>query len=376
MYTVYHPNPWKLTSDTAPEFRAPTRPVEFRQPDYMQKYDSDTLWYDVFFENNGHDIQLICPPLVNLKSWFCNTTMEDESGRALEKSIRHRWRLDHVTLKSADASTLSRFRFSTSQFDHTITPGQNLAKAFRGRNCLLTKVKNDRLSWIRDWASFYCRFHGVNAVLIYNNGSTEYTSQELLDTLRNVDGLDVVVVVQWDFKFGPLGLKTGYWDSNFCEMAALEHARHLFLCNADFVISCDVDELMIDAAGKSVFEHCRASEGGHISVPGRWVYCMAPDIATNDLRHVDHRHVIKNQPLICPPKWVVMPQKIDPWFQWDVHTIYPVSGPMPNVEGVEFRHFSGINTGWMKNRRVLYHPSQSSVTEDSWLNVYYDAMGW
>jgi hypothetical protein len=46
--------------------RIPPRPVEDRQEGYMESFDSDTLFYDIFADNLGRVI-LSGPPMFNLR---------------------------------------------------------------------------------------------------------------------------------------------------------------------------------------------------------------------------------------------------------------------------------------------------------------------
>ena len=52
--------------------------------------------------------------------------------------------------------------------------------AFAGRNCLMTLSRDNALDWIRDWAAFHVREHGADAVLFFDNGSTDYRPEEIL----------------------------------------------------------------------------------------------------------------------------------------------------------------------------------------------------
>ena len=79
------------------------------------------------------------------------------------------------------------------------------ANVFAGRKVLCTFSKDNRLQWIADWAEFHVRAHDANAVLFYDNASTNYMTTDLLALFRSIPGLDAAVVVPWTCKFGPPG---------------------------------------------------------------------------------------------------------------------------------------------------------------------------
>ena len=68
-----------------------------------------------------------------------------------------------------------------------------------GLNVLFTKSKDNHLSWIYDWAKFHVKHHGVTGLLIYDNGSTSYSPEDVMDSVGSIDGLESVVVVRWPF---------------------------------------------------------------------------------------------------------------------------------------------------------------------------------
>ena len=49
--------------------------------------------------------------------------------------------------------------------------------------------KNNDLAWIREWATFHQRLHGTDTVILYDNGSTAYAVDDVIETLRSVPGL-------------------------------------------------------------------------------------------------------------------------------------------------------------------------------------------
>src|SRR5665213_36842 len=62
------------------------------------------------------------------------------------------------------------------------------------------------------------------------------------------------------FKYGPQStLAQGLWDSDFYQLGAWEHARWRFLTQARSAMNTDIDELVVSARGRSVFEAAERS---------------------------------------------------------------------------------------------------------------------
>lgn len=81
---------------------------------------------------------------------------------------------------------------------------------------LTTLSKNNPLEWLREWV-VYVAEHGIDAVLIYDNGATRYEPEELLRTLAAVGGMQRACVVDWPFPYCPGGGPANRWDSDFCQ---------------------------------------------------------------------------------------------------------------------------------------------------------------
>jgi hypothetical protein len=84
-----------------------------------------------------------------------------------------------------------------------------------------------------NWIKFYKTVHHIDAVLFYDNNSDNYTLEELKEYLIKENlGVDVILV-PWNFKYGPqggasTGLKNAPWDSDFCQYGMMEHAKERF----------------------------------------------------------------------------------------------------------------------------------------------------
>lgn len=339
-------NPLTLPESSGLRREAP-RPLEFRQADYKERFDADTLAYDVFVA--GDRVQLCGPPLLNLAQplkaadWLIDGTPVKITLDDLDRT-QHSWLKSH-------ARGGEKLMITADNFELTAKISPSDLDLFHGRRVLTTKSKNNELQWISDWAKFHAIKHGVNAVLLYDNGSDSYTLDELLAALDHPE-LDVIIVVDWPFKFGPQGgswegLKDAPWDSDFCEYGILEHARHRFLGEASGVISHDIDELVMTNNGQTIFEIIDESKTGYIRYPGRWV-----ENISKRPEHVPLFTDFSYYSTVRSPstvKWALDPRRTADARQWKTHGILGIP-PVVKAENVKHRHFMGITTNWKWKR--------------------------
>ncbi len=336
--------------------RFPIRSGELVGPDYIANYEFHALWYDLFYDPSGTMVVASAPPLCNLSEALVQAGGEFRCGgepQAFVTVPMNRCAEFWIDVENAREPTLT---FSGKGISWEGVPGSNHCGWFAGRRALVTMSKNNDLEWIRDWLSLNVRAHGADAVLLYDNGSSAYSLESLLEVMAGVPGIDVAVVVDWPFKYGPQGPP---WDSDFCQYAALQHARWRFLSAARCVLNSDVDEWVVTPDGKPLFGFCEDSPGGVLAFYGRW--CYVPERAAGGplWRHRHHSHYRPSEDL-CPPKWVAVPASIPEDAQWRVHFI--AGGPEPViVPGILYRHFRRVSNSW-KYRRDQLLPADDPAT--------------
>lgn len=312
--------------------REPPRPPGQREATYEDNFDYLTLYYDAFV--SGGDLRLVGPPLLDLERAFREGL--HEGGRRLRLRTE---RLDRsqrtVVLNHDRRSRTIGFRCGT--FSGSSRIGTDLASVFNGRRALLTVSKDNRLDWVRDWARFYALAHGVDAVIVYDNGSVSYSCVDLLAALGEVPGLEVAVVVNWPFKYGPMR-PDGPWDSDYCQYGALEHARWRMLRGADGVINADIDELVVTKSGTSVFGPVRRLRRGYLLYRGTWVDAVPnPDEAKSAYSNFAFANSSFPQ---TSSKWCLVPARVPARSQWRVHDV--AGAPARSSDDVTFKHFHGI----------------------------------
>jgi hypothetical protein len=367
-FVIAPPAPVRLSSFTALR-REPTRPPEHRGPSFAAEFDDDTLFFDAFRCGDGRRAVLVGPPLFNLAE-----PLADLAVTALPGGARVPFRLRqldrHARITAALPEGASALKLNSSLGTVEVALGESGAPRFDGRRVLMTLSKDNPLPWIQDWIRFHRDRHGADAVLLYDNRSSLYGPEELLEALRAVAGLRAAMVVPWPFKYGPQGTRDGFWDSDFCQNGALEDARWRHLGTAASVLNGDVDELVTGPAGESVFTAAERSWFGVMRYPGRWVVGIqgeSPAPSNGALvRHRDFDRILRRSPArrygvlpmdgnACPPKWTVVPRRTPEGAQWRAHSIagWPAARLVSGRFG--FRHMRPISTQW-KYDRTGYEP--------------------
>jgi hypothetical protein len=322
--------------------RRPPRDPSLRHPGYLDEFDHRTVGYDAFVRDAT--TYLIGPPLLNLTldaPSVAEVVQFGLPGKGLDKTAR-------VTLPATD-----ELRLTVSGQELAGPTGRADWELFSNRRVLLTMSKDNDLDWIHDWVTFHVRSHGVDAVLLYDNGST-YGSEAVAQTLSAVAGLEVGLVVDWPFPFGPQGGLVQLWDSDFCQVGGFEHARQKYLGAAAGVLAADVDELVISA--RSVFDI--AAEHGAVAYHGAWISSVRETAPTRrwwSLRRSRTAGSVYEQfPFrepdaeVCPKKWCVDPRQLPESAWLGVHRPFGVQ--VFRTEDVVYRHFRAVNTSWKYDR--------------------------
>jgi hypothetical protein len=257
-----------------------------------------------------------------------------------------------------------------------LTPTLNSSSLFEGMRVLLTLSKNNRLEWIQDWVRYNRDIHGANAILLYDNQSTAYSPEELLESLQRISGIDQICVVRWPFKYGPLGFGyLDFWDSDFCQYGSLEHARWMFLQRAKSALNTDIDELVVSSKGRSVFDAAERAWTGMTRFSGLWVCGFSertrrasPD---SPIRYTAFDYYLKPTskrrfgvfPVtdvfpsaggMLNTKWAVVPRKCPNNAQWAVHQICSWRGRYHFSLDRSFcyRHYREINDNWRERTDI------------------------
>jgi Glycosyl transferase family 2 len=351
---------WVLP-EGSPVVRVPLRPVEFRQPSYLEEFDAHTLFYDVFQSPTGRQIVLLGPsghgnlgPILAKLNYAPVGSAEDLLGKVLLKDRNMQvWLECHEQI---DRLTVGNTLFGKKELK--VQP--NHSSRFADRRVLLTKSKNNDLEWISDWVKFYRKAHGITGVLFYDNASTAYSIGAIENAIRSAASDIEVEVVSWPFKFGPDGGPAHLWDSDYCEYGILEHARHRYLSKARSVLHVDIDEFVISPKGESVFAFTERGERGYTMLTGRWI-ANIPELPSGQKPRHWHYQFSDTEASLCPHKWCVVPSRCERWQQWKTHEIAGFGfTPVPS-EKFMFRHFRAISANRERRRPEAYNAERHQI---------------
>jgi hypothetical protein len=317
-------------------------PPDRRGPGYDDRYDFLTLTYDAVHLPERDIVALYCPKLLNLSVVLDRGEVTLDGTPVRPRRVRRYKRYDIVELPGMPAARSLGLRYRDWQAEVPVSPAEN--DAFAGTNCLMTMSRNNALPWIADWARYHVAEHGADAVLIFDNGSTDYPEEAVDETLAAVPGLKALRVVPADRPYGPLGIGRGP-SKGFMLKAALQNiARGRFLARARAVLVCDIDELVVARRGGSVFDAAAASRAGYLKFRGTWRLPATPPGVMP--RHRDH--VLRAEPSVtCPAKFCVVPDGKLHRFSWGSHNLEGLwlSGRF-ETEDFTFLHCRGISDFW------------------------------
>lgn len=353
--------------DEAQEMRrVPAEPNRKRPDWFWDRFDTTTLFYDCFAHHGSDEVLLVGPSPINLEEAY-----DSAKFYSADKELdfeRFGTRVTHVTkLKNVDQNAASiTAKISGQQFDIPIS--DSYADLFADKNVLIGLNKNNDLQWIRDWANYYVRVHGANAIIVFENGSDRYDLDAVAETLAQVEGLDAVAIVDVPFKFGSLDPAFFSYPERhkFMQPCLLEIALRRFCARANGFMQIDFDELLQPLDGENIFERARSSADGVLYFAGKWMSSCVKEGAPNQ-RHRDFKFL--DRPIvrdICPTKYVLAPQhekmrnlNIIP----QVHRVWDIAADKRMKKQIvsTFWHFKGINSNWKLSRRVLKPPHR-------WLN--------
>jgi hypothetical protein len=342
--------------------REPPRPAHLRGLRFEDEYDFETLFYDHFYSASDNKVVLLGPAFHNLAAPLGRMeVMAVPSYARCRFCLRELDRHGQVWVSVPSGTERLRLRVEFAEFDLDLRP--DMAVLFDQERVIFTLSRNNRLDWIQDWVRYNRDIHGATAVLIYDNASTRYSSDELVDALNGLSGIRRACVVEWPFKYGPQGWDTRQsWDSDYCQHGALEHARHYLLAKARSVLNSDIDEFVVSARGRGVFEAVEQSYAGAIRYHGVWVPGLSSVLvgATSSaaVRHRDFSHylrLVRTGPLRrfgnrCPTKWAAVPSRCPADSQWTTHSIKHWILGLPTTREFVYRHFQKINDNWKYDR--------------------------
>ncbi len=316
-------------------------------PIFWDQYDNDTLIYDTVWSADRQQLRVFCPKLFNFKEPVRNALWTVNGQPATAGRIKQ-FRV-YDTLSIPCNSPMGTLEFNATGQPHHIPVSQAETDRYRGRNVLYTQNKDNDLSWICDWVEAHHRNHGVDAVLISNNNSENYNSEDLRKAISRIPGIVVADVLEVPFRYGPNPATVRPVGTvKFLQRALLNIVRERWLKNARGVLVCDIDELVVSKTGQSIFDKTAHTLLKYTSFTGEWRYRVPNE---SEAKHAEHVYVAQ-KPELCRNKYCLVPNSIFGRMSWGVHTLEAVNRRIfPASRAFSFYHCRSISTSW-KNARA------------------------
>lgn len=324
--------------------RARVGKPEHHDARYDAQYDWSTLFYDCFEDPEAGALLLLGPPLLNLQVLVEEAEFLVDGRPVSLRAIRTLSRCSVVVLDAPEGRVVT---VRHTHFGGQMAVGRSFVEDFAGLNGIQSISLDNRLEWITDWLRYHVRAHGLETVVLTDNGSTAYAPDALRAALGSVPGLRKVAILRARVPFGPRAENRSAYNSLFLQRSLVEMGRLRFFAKARALLNADIDELFHSFRGQSVFDATVASAAGYVRADAEWVYAPAagPD---GYPRHADHSHVSATGKPKANRKWCVAPQGPQKGKQWKTHFID--SRHDPTDPDFRMWHFRQISTSWKFDR--------------------------
>lgn len=334
-------------------------PMELRNehPDFQ--YDFRTLFYDAIFVPQSRSICLICPKFLNLSAVVKDGQFSSKDQRLKPRFKCQYKRYDEIWLRCSGVPDSLRFRFDS--FDCEVPVGIQDKETFRGLRCAVLKSKDNELTWIKDWAEYHVKVHGLQGLVFFDNASEKYSTEDVHNALLKINGLEKVRVLSAPFPFGAKRISKNTRQFKCLTLGLLNIARLRYFQSAAAVLCTDVDELVAPTPEGSVFALAERSPFGYIVFRGHWRYPQPMN--TQHVRHGDHVYASTNDRFIGNKKYCICPKGLLRFLRWSTHSVM-YTGFLKNSairkafrnalvkSRIEYWHCRKISTNWKYLRDV------------------------
>jgi len=220
-------------------------------------YDSKTLFYDLFVQFN----RLICigPPFYNIGKPLAIKHKGKDLSFKLKRG--HRWRGPEVidikipSKESQKAQLDLEFVFKEFAIEVSCNCHKNISLTRRDL-CLIAMQKDNPLIWLKDWCRWHIRVHGVERIVLYDNGSNYWSSLDR--ELSEIDEEVEIILVHWPCKHGPTTAILSEY--GYAHTGMFNHFRFFFGIQTTWLINLDIDEFLYFDSPLSLREYLQLSE--------------------------------------------------------------------------------------------------------------------
>ncbi len=335
-----------------PNFFEAKEPIE-------ERYDWTTLWYEALW--TGRYVAVVCPRLFHLEEMLVGGQIRLDGHAAQPTRIERR--VSH---------TILWFRAKKKPAEIAVDiDGQTLATPvtdrsneafFKGLNTVFMLQQNNGLDWIRDFLTYHRVKHRLEAVLCFDNASSDYTPEDLARTMAEA-GMSRAMIFTVPHRYGARGCGADgvpSWEGTTLQFSLINIARLRLLRAARAVLQCDIDELVWCRNDQSIFDMARRHALGITRFGLEWRYArVATEVRP---RHSDHIWRRSGSD-ICPAKYCIAPRGPMSWASWEVHDL-DVRGlwRLPLSKSAGAWHCRQVSTNW--NDPTRHEPPEDATVRD------------
>lgn len=373
------------------------RKEKLRQPNYLDRFDLNSLFYDVAIYKNK--LMFIAPPIYKQTSIFSLAKIYINGILLTQEPVFvHEWKVARISYYLTDdmINMINCYdevdvTFECGHINQTINVDVNSHEFLKNSNVIIAINQDNGLQRIKDWLKWNVEVNGFDSAIIFDNNSTTYGIKDFNSSFFDIDGLKHLLIINYPVKFGPLnftkdGERSGY-DSDYAQYVDLAIARFKYCGKSITFSSCDIDEYMYSKTDIKLVDAVRQSAEGYISVSGFLVDSIfdQPISSLVGLRAKDFKYVNKNTVKNTGGmiKYIVDLAKIPENMQLWLHGIdmfrkgyekYEISsnglgvkvGGRPNVNHSKIftgAHFKGLGANWRNNGRDKIYLYKNSTDE-------------
>ncbi len=242
-FQIYRPCPVRIPESSSVQKSYPR--LHIVDAEHRHKIDFTTIFYDVFWDASSQRIQGIGPKILNLKKDFFPQSIQ-VGGRFVRFKLRKIKDLIFLETESitCDHSKELEVKFCFKHFSQIIDVEISQSKHslpqyeehLRHRQLTLTTLQKDNpITWISDWITWYCKSYGIGRIVLYDNGSS--SREEVVEFMQKLPFDMEIIFVDWNFPYG-------FHPYQYCQRGSLNHCRIRF-ANDGYCLNFDIDEYLI-----------------------------------------------------------------------------------------------------------------------------------
>ena len=254
----------------------------------QKRFDSKTIFYDVFFDKYAHKLRALGPRPLNLSSELfpLSIYVNDYPVKSRLDEIERLIFLESDTLPDVCGNQLFvKFEFKSfvESIELNLSDSNFWKQGYSEASLSISTLQKDNhFEWIEDWIKWHCRLYGVKRLLLYDNGSSN--RDELVLRLKHLQDEVNIIFIDWDFPYGVEPYE-------YAQQGALNHARLLFPIQDSYCINLDIDEYLVKPDGSRLIEFLKHKMENPNMGAVTFTQYMVPNIACsepNELPRIFH----------------------------------------------------------------------------------------